>query len=432
MIIVKKFVGEFPHQTGEIAEGKTKKIYASTDEGYGFFISKNDLTAENGKKHDILQGKGALANQTTSSVFRLLNDAGIPTSFIKKFDETSFFGEICDMIPYEVVVRREAHGSFLKGYPNISLGDTFQTLVVQFFLKTSNNNWKGNVLPCDDPLIIIQDGFGCLYNPDLPIAGQEPFAILEDFPLKGNPETIQQIINIAKKAFLVLEKAWQVASCNWWRLVDFKVEFGRNYDKKLVLSDVIDSDSWRVKDPNGLDLSKQSYRNGASLEVVLAQYQLAADFTSRFAIPTQKIIIWKGSAKDDSSFIKNFILNTLEERDYVEIVECSMHKQPVKGVKKIVELTQRFPGSVIIALVGMSNGAGPILSTQSASTVINVPASVKDFPDDIYSSLRLPSNVPALTVMNGENAALAALKILAMSNPYIYMRTRFDQEKLIS
>ena len=113
-----------------VAEGKTKKILATDTPGLVVIESKDDLTAGDGAKHDIIRGKASLSNRTTSNVFRLLRACGLPVAFIKEVDNTKFFAEQCDMIPYEVVVRREAHGSFLKRYPWLPKGHIFSRLLV--------------------------------------------------------------------------------------------------------------------------------------------------------------------------------------------------------------------------------------------------------------------------------------------------------------
>lgn len=282
----------FPSRLAEvIAEGKTKVVYGSSKLGYGFFVSKDSITTGDGAKRDIMEGKAALANKTTSNVFRYLNNCGIPTSFIKQSDETSFLGKICSMVPYEVVVRREAHGSYLKGYPNLSKGEVFQTPVVQIFLKTSGKRWKSMALPEDDPLMIIKNGVGLLYNPKFPVAGQVPFVALEEFPLCNHLDVIEDIKQMAVKVFLALEKGWQVISDNKYRLVDFKVEFGFDHEGKLVLADVIDCDSWRVLGQYGNSLSKQSYRNGEPLDKVHVEYQIAAELTNNLPGSGQKRLI---------------------------------------------------------------------------------------------------------------------------------------------
>ncbi len=421
-------------QKTELAtEGKTKEVWRTDQAGIALFVSRNDLTAGDGAKHDIVKGKAALANQTTCNVFRFLNSCELPTSFIEQVDETSFIGQLCEMIPYEVVVRREAYGSYLKSYPHLPKGHIFQKLVVQFFLKTSGKNWQGMEIPVDDPLAIFgEDGLMHLFRPDQPITGQVAFASITDYPLKDSPEMMDEMAQIAAKTFLALEKAWQQVNGNR-RLIDFKVEFGINSYKKLVLADVIDSDSWRVIDRVGEHLDKQLYRNGMNTDIVLEKYQIAADLTGSFRIPLQQIIIWSGSEKDDISSIKDAISNyTGHGCQMITTVACSMHKQPVEGIYIANSYIHDVPDSVIIAYIGMSNGAGPTLSANVCVPVISVPANYKESPNDVFSSLNTPSLTPAETIVSPKNAALAALKILSIRNPKIYMDLRYEQEKLLT
>lgn len=421
-------------KTELVAKGKTKEVWRTDQAGIALFMSKDDLTAGDGTKHDVVKGKAALANQTTCNVFRFLNSCGLSTAFIEQVDETSFIGQLCEMIPYEVVVRREAYGSYLKAYPYLPKGHIFQKLVVQFFLKTSGKKWQGIKLPVDDPLAIFgEDGLMHLFRPDQPIAGQEPFASIADYPLKDLPEMMDEMAQIAAKTFLALEKAWQQVNGNR-RLIDFKVEFGINIYKKLVLADVIDSDSWRVLNREGEHLDKQLYRNGADTNIVLEKYQIAVDLTGLFEIPLQQIIIWSGSPSDNISAVENAITDYNIEHgcQMITKVACSMHKRPVEGIYIVNNYVHDIPDSVIIAYIGMSNGAGPTLSANVCVPVINVPAGYKESPNDIFSSLNTPSLTPAETVVSPKNAALAALKILSMRNPKIYMNLRHEQEKLLT
>ena len=62
-----------------IAEGKTKIIRASgNDPEKVLVLSKDDITAGDGAKHDLIEGKAALATRTTCNVFRLLKACGLP------------------------------------------------------------------------------------------------------------------------------------------------------------------------------------------------------------------------------------------------------------------------------------------------------------------------------------------------------------------
>src|SRR5471032_959559 len=158
-----------------VAEGKTKKIHAvkgSSD--LAAIVAKDDITAGDGAKHDIIPDKGRLATATTCNVFRLLKACGLPVAFVEQDSPISFVAPKCDMLPYEVVVRREAHGSYLKSNPHFTKGQLFPQLVVEFFLKTKDRNWNGKPLVCDDPLMQFAKGDPNirLFNPAKPIHGQ--------------------------------------------------------------------------------------------------------------------------------------------------------------------------------------------------------------------------------------------------------------------
>lgn len=410
-----------------LAEGKTKKIFKADKLGDKVIIeSKDDLTAGDGAKHDVITGKAELSNQTNANVFQLLKACGLPVAFIEELDQTRFLARQCEMIPYEVVVRREAHGSFLKRHPEIPKGHIFQKLLLEFFLKTSGKKWESIDIPKDDPLVrFLEKNHALLYLPDQPIHQQMPFLALDYFPLKNLPNTIDQIGNIAVKAFLVLEKAWQLAGR---KLVDFKVEFGFDKSSTLQLADVIDNDSWRVIE-DGQYIDKQLYRDGTDLNTVTAKYQLVAELTSNFNLPRQQIILWRASESDDITLFEKATdsygkISGLTRKT----VTRSLHKESIRAYEELGKLVQEIPDSVIIAYCGRSNGAGPILSAQCTVPVITVPATWREFPEDIWSSLRTPSNTPVATILDPKNAVLAALQILAMRNPLIYAELRLRQE----
>jgi phosphoribosylaminoimidazole carboxylase PurE protein len=215
----------------------------------------------------------------------------------------------------------------------------------------------------------------------------------------------------------VLEKAWQLEGGT---LVDFKVEFGFDAKGRLLLADVIDNDSWRVVE-NGAYIDKQVYRDGGALDDVAEKYRRVADVTGRFRVPRQRIILWRGSESDKTDA---FSAALGELADLMTVVTCSVHKEPVAAAGILQRMVQEVPDSVVVAYIGRSNGAAPTLSAMSTIPVITVPASVKDFPDDVWSSLRAPSNVPVMTVLEPANAVLAALQILSARNPRLYAKVR--------
>ena len=409
-----------------VTEGKTKKIFRIAGSDLVSVVAKDDITAGDGAKHDVIPDKGALATATTCNVFRLLKACGLPVAFEQQDSATSFIAPPCTMLPYEVVVRREAHGSALKRSPHFAKGQLFPKLLVEFYLKTKDKNWKGKPLVADDPLMQYEDGGKDikLFNPAKPIIGSEPFLVLQPADVFSRPEeykSFPEMRRIARRAFLVLEKAWALEGGT---LVDFKVEFGFDAKGNLLLADVIDNDSWRVLE-NGAYIDKQVYRDGGTLDTVAAKYRQVAETTAHFRVPRQRIILWRGSESDKT---EPFAEALGDLKDLMTVVTCSIHKEPVAGAAILNKMIQEVPDTVVIANIGRSNGAGPVLSAQSTVPVITVPASAKDFPEDVWSSLRAPSRVPVMTVLEPGNAVLAALQILAGRSPRIYAQLRSEIE----
>ena len=253
-------------------------------------------------------------------------------------------------------------------------------------------------------------------------AHREPFLVLpvkDVFSHKDESKFFPAMRQIARQTFLILEKAWQLEGGT---LVDLKVEFGFDAKGTLLLADVIDNDSWRVLE-NGSYIDKQVYRDGGALDDVAAKYRRVAEITGRFHVPRQRIILWRGSEKDDTEAFSKALGDL---KDMMQVVTCSIHKEPVNGAAIFNKLIQEIPDTVVIANIGRSNGAGPVLSAMSTVPVITVPASAKDFPEDVWSSLRAPSAVPVMTVLEPSNAVLAALQILSGRNPLVYAKLRGD------
>lgn len=116
-----------------------------------------------------------------------------------------------------------------------------------------------------------------------------------------------------------------------------------------------------------------------------------------------------------------------------EIIVASAHKVPEKVVEHIKKLNERTDPTVVITVVGMSNGLGGVVAGSCVHPVINCPPykDLQEYLVDIHSNLRMPSDVPVMTVMNQKNAALCALRILGESEPKLkeLIRKRIDKIK---
>src|SRR5207253_8189638 len=70
----------------KIYEGKAKTLYEGPEPGTLIQYFKDDATAGDGAKHEILDGKGVLNNRISEFIFTKLNGLGIPTHFIRRIN----------------------------------------------------------------------------------------------------------------------------------------------------------------------------------------------------------------------------------------------------------------------------------------------------------------------------------------------------------
>lgn len=268
----------------KIIEGKTKIIWPTADDGVVLIESKDDITAGDGVKRDIIEHKGVLATETTCNCFSLLNAKGILTHFIKRESERRFLALRVKMIPIELVARRIATGSYLKRHPETVEGTIFDPLVFELFYKDDKLH---------DPMMVWSDERGRfeLYN----AKGPRPDSYLSDLDLRniltprGRPlgkQEMDELCDIICNVFLVLERAWKELNVD---LVDLKIECGWPPAGPIVVADVIDNDSWRIW-PGGDKAQmkdKQVYRDleGMTVEAlgeIMKNYTWVAEETKKF------------------------------------------------------------------------------------------------------------------------------------------------------
>lgn len=266
-----------------ICEGKTKVLYedpGNTDEV--IVRSKIDITAGDGKKHDLLPGKDKLSNRLTCNIFNYLQRRNIPLAFIRQEGEDTFRAIKCRMVPLEVVIRYkiDKKGSYLKRNPTAVADKRLAEPVVELFLKTSGKQWKGVALPCDDPLLVRRDTSGKLeaYLPNVPLEGQQPILVVDESALGLHPGQLGTLMRVARETGTLLQEMWAAVGAD---LADVKIEFGVTPGGRLVIADVIDNDSHRLQ-YQGREVSKQNYRDGAPLDSVHADYVLVTRLSEMF------------------------------------------------------------------------------------------------------------------------------------------------------
>ncbi len=265
----------------KLIEGKTKILYAVDGSSAETFIQlKDDITAGDGARHNVISGLGRSSNATNAHCFQLLNRRGIPTHFLEVAGPRAFRAHRVTMIPLEVVTRRIATGSYGKRQ-GVAEGMRFDELIVEFYLKDDARH---------DPLVVC-DSFGrrlLLFEAGKPASA----GAIEERPIEtiqGGARCFDHLARLARATFEILEEVWALAGIT---LVDLKVEGGYlvGEPRRMVLADSITNGEWRIW-PDGDSakrLDKDVYRKlrivtPRDLVTIRDNYRKVADLTETFS-----------------------------------------------------------------------------------------------------------------------------------------------------
>lgn len=201
-------------KTTQLYEGKAKKVYNTTDENCYIVSYKDDATAFNGLKKGTIEGKGSINNRVSNYLMSLLEKEGIPTHVVKQLNDRETVVKKVKIVPLEVIVRNIAAGSLSKrlGLPE---GTKLASPVLEFCYKDDE---------LGDPMVNEYHIYA------MNIATPEELKEIADYSFRVNDFLIK---------FL--------SKCNI-DLVDFKIEFGRTPDGKIILADEISPDTCRFWD----------------------------------------------------------------------------------------------------------------------------------------------------------------------------------------
>ncbi len=213
-----------------IYEGKAKRLFSTDDPNLVIAEFKDDLTAFNGAKKDSESGKGALNNKISTELFKMLAANGVESHFVEMLDDNNMLCKKVDIILIEVIVRNIATGSLSKNL-GIKDGTILPFTLVEF-------DYKNDAL--GDPKLNDQH---CL--------------ILE---LVKNEAELDQLRAMAREVNSILRPYFHEKGLN---LVDFKLEFGRDQEGKIILADEISPDNCRFWDlATGEKMDKGRFRQG--------------------------------------------------------------------------------------------------------------------------------------------------------------------------
>ena len=221
--------------------GKVKSVFTTDNEDEVIIEFRDDMTAGDGARKEVMNNKGAYNAVISSKIFKVLEENGIETQFIDLPEPNVMVAKKLEMIPIEVIVRNIATGSLVRKYP-IAEGTRLDPPIVQMDYKDDEYH---------DPMLnrsLIRA---------LGIASENEIDILIEKALKIN----EVLTNLFKDAGIIL--------------VDFKVEFGKDKDGNILLGDEISPDGCRLWDSETLDmLDKELFRKGKDDEVMAAYIEV--------------------------------------------------------------------------------------------------------------------------------------------------------------
>ena len=211
----------------QLYEGKAKKVFATDDANLVIVDYKDDATAFNGEKKGTITGKGVINNVMSNHMFQLLEQQGVPTHFVEQLSERETLVKKVSIVPLEVIIRNISAGSFAKRV-GVEEGIVFDEPTIEFSYK---NDELG------DPLMNAYHAIA------LKAATREEIETIKAMAFKVN--------EVMKQYFDTLNVI----------LVDFKLEFGKTADGKIVLADEISPDTCRLWDKTTKEkLDKDRFR----------------------------------------------------------------------------------------------------------------------------------------------------------------------------
>jgi phosphoribosylaminoimidazole-succinocarboxamide synthase len=194
-------------------EGKAKKVFATDKPDQVVQYFKDDATAFNAQKRGTIVGKGVINNKVSERLFRLLEQAGVPTHFIERLSDRELLTKKVTIVLVEVVVRNVVAGSLAKRL-GLKEGDPIEPAIVEWYYK---NDALGDPLIADEHIRMLK---------------------------LATSEQMTEIKRLALKVNSLLQPFFRERQMI---LVDFKLEFGQ-HNGQLILADEISPDTCRFWD----------------------------------------------------------------------------------------------------------------------------------------------------------------------------------------
>ena len=199
---------------GLLHEGKAKKVFQTDRPGVVAVQYKDDATAFNAQKKAQLAGKGLLNWEISARLFEALEGQGIASHYLGCLEPGWMVVQEVEIVPVEVVLRNRAAGSLCRQLP-IEPDTPLQPALLDLYYKDD---------ALGDPLLTE--------------------ARLELMQLLSAAERVE-LEQLARGVNTALQGLMTGLGLG---LGDFKLEFGRSADGRLLLADEISPDTCRLWD----------------------------------------------------------------------------------------------------------------------------------------------------------------------------------------
>lgn len=212
----------------KLYEGKAKILYKTIEENQLIQYFKDDATAFNNVKKDVISKKGILNNFISEFLMQKLSEKNIPNHFIKRLNDREQLVKRAKIIPLEIIIRNVTAGSMAKRL-GIEEGLRLDQPIFEICYK---DDALGDPLICDSHAITV-----------LKVISEDELQKIKDLSFQIN-KILQNIFNN-----IGID------------LIDFKLEFGYDNKGNIMLADEISPDSCRLWDKNnGEKLDKDVFR----------------------------------------------------------------------------------------------------------------------------------------------------------------------------
>ncbi len=435
-------------QLNKIHSGKVRDSFC-VDEKTRMIIATDRLSSFDSVLETLIPGKGAILNSLATFWFEKTKDI-IDNHLIESIHPNISLVKEAKPIKLEMIVRAYITGSAWRKYQKGSRELSGQ--------KVPDGLKKNQPFPT--PMVT-------------PTTKEKSDREITEKEIISEKWTTKKRYNQMKEISLKLFKRGQkILSEKGIILVDTTYEFGLIGNKLILIDEIHTPDSSRFwsaedykKDPSKVEqIDKEFVRNYLMKNKIDGQYP--TKLPSKIVKETQKrynniftiitgeklnndidntidkmknvlvkqkfmkdgfVAIIMGS-KGDLPFSKKIKEEIEKYNIFVDMRIVSAHKNGENISKIASEYNNSIEPGAVIAVAGRSNGLGGALSANLNIPVFNCPP-FKDKIDmltNVNSSLMMPSNTPAATVIDPQNAALISLRSLNIKR----LKEKFSEEIL--